>query len=115
MYSDERLTCTDCGAEFVFTSGEQQFFATKGFQNKPNRCPDCRTARKNARQSGGNGGGGYTGGGGRGGSGGGYGAREMYSVTCSSCGQQAEVPFQPRGDKPVYCRDCFQSQRSSYR
>ena len=113
MYSDERLTCTDCGAEFVFTSGEQQFFATKGFQNKPNRCPDCRTARKNARQSGGNGGG-YTGGG-RGGSGGGYGAREMYSVTCSSCGQQAEVPFQPRGDKPVYCRDCFQSQRSSYR
>ncbi len=115
MYSDERLTCTDCGAEFVFTSGEQQFFATKGFQNKPNRCPDCRTARKNARQSGGNGGGGYAGGGGRGGSGGGYGAREMYSVTCSSCGQQAEVPFQPRGDKPVYCRDCFQSQRSSYR
>ena len=114
MYSDERLTCTDCGAEFVFTSGEQQFFATKGFQNKPNRCPDCRTARKNARQSGGNGGG-YAGGGGRGGSGGGYGAREMYSVTCSSCGQQAEVPFQPRGDKPVYCRDCFQSQRSSYR
>jgi len=116
LYSDERLTCTDCGAEFVFTSGEQQFFATKGFQNKPNRCPDCRTARKNARQSGGNGGGGYTGGGGgRGGSSGGYGAREMYSVTCSSCGQQAEVPFQPRGDKPVYCRDCFQSQRSSYR
>jgi CxxC-x17-CxxC domain-containing protein len=114
LYSDERLTCTDCGAEFVFTSGEQQFFATKGFQNKPNRCPDCRTARKNARQSSGNGGGGYAGGG-RGGSGGGYGAREMYSVTCSSCGQQAEVPFQPRGDKPVYCRDCFQSQRSSYR
>jgi len=114
LYSDERLTCTDCGAEFVFTTGEQQFFATKGFQNKPNRCPDCRTARKNARQSGGNGGG-YAGGGGRGGSGGGYGAREMYSVTCSSCGQAAEVPFQPRGDKPVYCRDCFQSQRSSYR
>ena len=113
MYSDERLTCTDCGAEFVFTSGEQQFFATKGFQNKPNRCPDCRTARKNARQSDGNGGG-YTGGG-RGGSGAGYGALEMYSVTCSSCGQQAEVPFQPRGDKPVYCRDCFQSRQSSYR
>jgi CxxC-x17-CxxC domain-containing protein len=110
LYTDERLTCTDCGAEFVFTSGEQQFFATKGFQNKPNRCADCRAARKNARQSGG------ANGGGRAGDGGGYGgAREMYSVTCSSCGQQAEVPFQPRGDKPVYCRDCFQSQRSSYR
>ena len=100
MYTDERLTCIDCGTEFVFTVGEQEFFATKGFQNKPNRCPDCRTARKNARQSGGGNGGG------RGG------LREMFSVTCSSCGQAAEVPFQPRGDKPVYCRDCFQSQRS---
>jgi len=109
VYTDEQLTCTDCGAAFVFSAGEQQFFATKGFQNKPNRCPDCRTARKNARASSG-GGGGY---GGSGGGGREYGgAREMYSVTCSSCGQQAEVPFQPRGDKPVYCRDCFQSQRS---
>ncbi|HEX3549403.1 MAG TPA: zinc-ribbon domain containing protein [Candidatus Elarobacter sp.] len=111
MYTDERLTCTDCGAEFVFSAGEQQFFATRGFQNKPNRCPDCRAVRKSARQGGGNGGG-YSSGGDRGGYGGGGGAREMYSVTCSTCGQQAEVPFQPRGDKPVYCRDCFQSQRS---
>jgi CxxC-x17-CxxC domain-containing protein len=108
VYTDEQLTCTDCGAVFVFTAGEQQFFATKGFQNKPNRCADCRTARKNARSSSG---GGYGGGGGRE-YGGGGGAREMFSVTCSTCGQQAEVPFQPRGDKPVYCRDCFQSQRS---
>jgi CxxC-x17-CxxC domain-containing protein len=108
LYTDERLTCTDCGAEFTFSAGEQQFFATKGFQNKPNRCPECRTARKNARQGGGSGAGGF--GGGRGG---GFGsAREMYSVTCSGCGQAAEVPFQPRGDKPVYCRDCFQQQRS---
>ncbi|HTJ28134.1 MAG TPA: zinc-ribbon domain containing protein [Candidatus Limnocylindria bacterium] len=109
MYTDERLTCTDCGAEFTFSAGEQQFFATKGFQNKPNRCPECRTARKNSRQGGGSSAGGF-GGGGRGGFGGG--AREMYSVTCSGCGQPAEVPFQPRGDKPVYCRDCFQQQRS---
>lgn len=111
MYTDERLTCTDCGAEFVFSAGEQQFFATKGFQNKPNRCPDCRAARKSARANGGGtNGGGY--GGGRGAYGGGGGAREMYAVTCSSCGASAEVPFQPRGDKPVYCRDCFQQQRS---
>ena len=110
MYTDERLTCTDCGAEFTFSAGEQQFFATKGFQNKPNRCPECRTARKNARQSSG----GATGGGFGGTRGGGFGGgmREMYAVTCSGCGQQAEVPFQPRGDKPVYCRDCFQQQRS---
>ena len=112
MYNDEQLTCTDCGAPFTFTAGEQQFFATKGFQNKPNRCPDCRSARKSARANGGGmNAGGY---GGSGASRGGYGggAREMYTVTCSSCGNTAEVPFQPRGDKPVYCRDCFQQQRS---
>lgn len=79
----------------------------KGFANKPNRCPDCRAARKAA-------------GGGRGGSsrsggfGGGGAQREMFRATCSQCGGVAEVPFQPRGDKPVYCRDCFQS-RPSYR
>ncbi len=139
MYTDEKLTCTDCGAEFTFTSGEQEFFASKGFQNKPNRCPDCRAARKATRgttgagagagsaggssrsggYSSGGGGGSYAGGGGGGaGGGGGGGAREMFSVTCSSCGQTAEVPFQPRGDKPVYCRDCFartRSASSSYR
>jgi CxxC-x17-CxxC domain-containing protein len=103
VYTDETLTCSDCGAPFIFGAGEQQFFATKGFQNKPNRCPDCRAARKSARQAGGPSGG--PAGGGR--------AREMFSVTCSSCGQPAEVPFQPRGDKPVYCADCFASQRSS--
>ena len=104
MYTDERLTCTDCGAEFVFSSGEQEFFASKGFQNKPNRCPDCRAVRKAARGQGG---------GARAGNGG---SREMFSVTCTQCGQPAEVPFQPRGDKPVFCRDCFaQRPRASYR
>ena len=117
MYNDEQLACTDCGGQFVFSAGEQEFFATKGFQNKPNRCPDCRAARKAGRSGGGGGGGGARSGGGGGGGGGGagYGAREMFSVTCSQCGQTAEVPFQPRGDKPVYCRDCFQSHRPAYR
>jgi CxxC-x17-CxxC domain-containing protein len=32
----------------------------------------------------------------------------MYSAVCSNCGKEARVPFQPRGDKPVYCSDCFQ-------
>ncbi|MFY9779243.1 MAG: zinc-ribbon domain containing protein [Candidatus Baltobacteraceae bacterium] len=105
MYADETLTCTDCGAAFVFSAGEQEFFASKGFQNKPNRCPDCRSVRKAARGAGG--------GAGSGGSGGA--ARAMFAVTCSSCGRPAEVPFQPRGDKPVYCRDCFSRQRSPSR
>jgi CxxC-x17-CxxC domain-containing protein len=111
LYVDETLSCMDCSRTFTFTAGEQQFFASKGFQNKPNRCPDCRNARKQQRAS--SGGGSYGGGGGMG-MGGGQRSREMYQTTCSQCGQTAEVPFQPRGDKPVYCRDCFQS-RPSYR
>ena len=102
MYTDETLSCVDCGRSFPFTSSEQEFYASKGFTNKPSRCADCRAARKANRpqqQS-------------RGGYGGGQ--REMFKATCSQCGGVAEVPFEPRGDKPVYCRDCFQS-RPSYR
>ncbi len=116
MYTDETLNCVDCNSQFIFSSGEQQFFASKGFQNKPNRCPECRSARKAQRgAAGGSGGGGsYAGAGGGAGASRGAG-REMFQTTCSQCGQTAEVPFQPRGDKPVYCRDCFQSRSSSYR
>ena len=105
MYVDEMLNCVDCGRQFAFTAGEQQFYASKGFQNKPNRCPDCRQARKQMRSSSG-GAAGMGGGGGQ--------RREMFQATCSQCGGVAEVPFQPRGDKPVYCRDCFQT-KPSYR
>ena len=113
MYTDETLSCVDCNSQFIFSSGEQQFFASKGFQNKPNRCPECRAARKAQRGAGGGGGGSYGGAGGGGAARGG--GREMFQTTCSQCGQTAEVPFQPRGDKPVYCRDCFQTRSSSYR
>jgi CxxC-x17-CxxC domain-containing protein len=99
LYTDESLTCTDCSAPFTFSAGEQEFFASKGFQNKPSRCPDCRAARKSQK-----------GGGARAA----VGPREMHVVTCTECGGQAEVPFMPRGDKPVYCRDCFQKTRSSF-
>jgi CxxC-x17-CxxC domain-containing protein len=110
MYTDEKLTCTDCARPFTFTASEQEFFAAKGFTNKPSRCPDCRAARKAQR-----GGGSYSGGGGGGGGAGGGGRqREMFQATCSACGKVAEVPFQPRGDKPVYCRECFSS-RQTYR
>ena len=111
-YADKSLVCRDCGQAFIFTSGEQEFHASKGFQNEPSRCPDCRSARKAARgeSSGGYGSGGYSSGGY---SSGGYGRqeREMFSATCSECGNEARVPFQPRGDKPVYCSDCFSKQR----
>ena len=111
-YADKPKTCRDCGQGFVFTGGEQEFFASKGFANEPSRCPECRSARKAA--GGYSSGSGYSSGGYSSGGAGGYGGRqdrEMFSATCSACGNEARVPFQPRGDKPVYCSDCFSSQR----
>ena len=134
MYNDKNLTCADCGQEFVFTASEQDFYAQRGF-TEPRRCPSCRASRKAARNANGGGGagssygsygagggysaGGYSGGGGGGGGyggggGGGYrdrGPREMFSATCSNCGKEAQVPFRPTSGKPVYCSDCFRSQR----
>jgi len=105
--SDKTLTCRDCGNTFAFTEGEQDFYGQKGY-SEPSRCPDCRAAKKASRDSGGYGGGGSYGGG-YGGGGGGYGRSErtMTQVVCSNCGKDTEVPFVPRGDKPVYCSDCF--------
>ena len=118
-YADKTLTCRDCGRGFAFTRGEQEFYATRGFTNEPGRCPDCRQSRRSSR--GGDAGGyssggtftpgGYSSGGYSSGGGGSYGRREMYTAVCSSCGGEARVPFQPRGDKPVYCSDCFSKMR----
>ncbi len=111
MSADTTLTCRDCGQAFTFTSGEQDFYASRGF-SEPSRCPDCRAARKSQRDGGSS----YGSSGGYGssyGGGGGRGSREMFSVTCSSCGQEAQVPFQPSGDKPVYCSTCFEKRRGS--
>ena len=107
---DKTLTCRDCGREFTFTQGEQEFFAQKGFTNEPSRCPECRATNKASR---GGGGGGYSSGGGY--SGGGYERREreMFPAVCAQCGKDTQVPFQPSGDRPVYCSDCFSAQRSS--
>ena len=107
MATDQTLYCRDCNQEFAFTVGEQEFYASRGLTNTPSRCPSCRAARKSQmgdRQGGGS----Y---GSR--SGGSREARQMYTATCASCGNEAQVPFQPRGDKPVYCRDCFQAQSGS--
>ena len=117
MLSDKTLTCADCSQEFVFTASEQEFFADRGF-TEPRRCKTCRTNRKAAGGGSSGGGGGYSSGGGGGyssggGGGGGYsrGPREMFTATCSSCGREAQVPFQPTSGKPVYCTDCFSRRR----
>lgn len=106
-YQDKTLVCRDCTQEFIFTAGEQEYYAQKGFTNEPRRCADCRRAHK-AQQGGGS----YSSGGSS------YGnyeraPRQMFATTCSQCGKETEVPFQPRGDKPVYCSDCFAERRQS--
>jgi CxxC-x17-CxxC domain-containing protein len=115
-FSDRPLTCRECGTSFLFTAGEQEFYAQKGFTNEPARCPECRAAR---RASGGGGGGGSRSMGGYDsdqgyGGGGDYRSapRAMHETQCASCGGIARVPFVPRGDKPVYCSNCFEQQRS---
>jgi CxxC-x17-CxxC domain-containing protein len=85
---DKVLTCRDCGAEFVFSASEQEFYEAKGFANEPGRCPGCRAARKQRN-------------------GGERAPRQMYSAVCAECGIDTEVPFRPSMDRPVYCRDCF--------
>jgi CxxC-x17-CxxC domain-containing protein len=93
-YTEKSLQCSDCGKTFSFTAEEQEFFASKGFTNEPKRCPPCRSSRK-AERSGNDSG--YSN----------RAPRQMYPATCGQCHTQTEVPFQPRGDRPVLCRDCY--------
>ncbi|SDF37242.1 zinc-ribbon domain containing protein [Sporolituus thermophilus] len=91
-YQDKALTCKECGTGFAFTAAEQAFYAEKGFRNEPARCPECRSARKQAT--------------GRGPAA--RPQRELFAAVCSACGVTTQVPFKPTAGKPVYCRDCFQ-------
>ncbi len=97
-FTDKQLQCSDCGKSFTFGAEEQEFFAQKGYTNEPKRCPECRAAKKQER-----------GGGGRGGFGG---SRQMYPAVCATCGKSTEVPFEPRGDRPVYCSACYNASGS---
>ncbi len=90
-FTEKSLECSDCGNVFTFTADEQEFYASKGYENEPKRCPACREARRTQRDSFG----GYRG------------TREMHSAVCAECGKDCEVPFEPRQDRPVYCSDCF--------
>lgn len=85
-FIDRTLTCVNCGAEFVFTAGEQLFFSSKQFKNDPKHCRDCRSKRA-------------------------LGKLHNYvetRVSCSECGAETTVPFKPTNGRPVLCRVCFQ-------
>ena len=87
MYEDQNLVCEDCGKEFVFTAGEQEFYAQKGLVNVPKRCPECRKIRrKNSR-------------------------RKMYDAVCSACGASTKVPFKPIEGKEIFCKECYKKRK----
>ncbi|UCG55047.1 MAG: zinc-ribbon domain containing protein [Dehalococcoidia bacterium] len=93
--ADKTLVCRDCGQEFTFTVGEQEFYLSHGLQNEPSRCPECRAARRRDRQ-------------------GGYNQpRQTYTVICADCGCETTVPFKPREERPVYCKECYEKHKQA--
>ena len=98
-FTDKSLQCADCGATFDFTAAEQEFYESRGYTNDPKRCPSCREARKADRYGGSS----YRP------------RRQMFPAVCAQCGKDTEVPFEPRGDRPVYCSDCYNNLRPSGR
>src|SRR5262245_26167861 len=99
---DRLIKCVDCGEEFTFTVGEQEFYRSHGLTNAPTRCKRCRENRKGQR----GGGESREGEGHRGGS-----NRPMFPAVCANCGTETMVPFKPSSDRPIYCRDCFDAKR----
>jgi len=97
MAENLQLVCSDCGQSFTFTAEDQEFFRERGY-SAPKRCKSCRQAKKNEQS---NGGGSYR--------------TESHgaSVICSQCGQQTTVPFEPRGDRPVFCQSCYRPKKSA--
>ena len=91
MFNDRQLQCRDCNEDFLFSAGEQRFFAEKGLTHEPQRCGTCRAAARQAREPG---------------------VREYHAAVCGACGDQAKVPFAPRPDRPVYCSTCFDKVRA---
>jgi len=94
-FEDKTLRCRECGNDFTFTSGEQEFYQQKGLMNQPGRCPECRAARRSSSGSGNRD----------------RGPREMHTVICAECGPETQVPFLPKNDRPVYCSTCYDKVR----
>ena len=88
MYEDKVLVCGECGGNFIFSAGEQEFYFEKGFANEPKRCKPCRDARKTR-------------------AGERRGPREMHEAVCAECGAATTVPFRPVSNRPIYCQECF--------
>jgi CxxC-x17-CxxC domain-containing protein len=91
IFQDKFLTCRDCKQQFVFSVGEQEFFAEKSLVNEPKRCPNCRLVTRVQRN--------------------GEDVGRVTEVSCAECGAPTRVPFQPKGYRPVYCSYCYQTRK----
>jgi len=113
-FADKTLKCLECGQDFIYTAAEQELHQSLGYQNEPKRCTPCREAKRQRKGGGAPRGAGGAGGGGgpRGGGAGGGVPREFFAAICGECGKEAQLPFKPRGDRPVYCSDCFNKRRT---
>ena len=92
-FQDKSLRCVDCGTDFIWTAGEQLFFADKQFKNEPKRCKNCKMKRQGSAGSG------FT--------------KTETMTMCSQCGRETTVPFKPTQGRPVYCRECFLSRKAT--
>ncbi len=91
MYENKTLVCMDCGEEFIFTAGEQEFYAEQGYQNEPKRCKPCRQKKKGTFKP----------------------QREYTVGVCANCGGEARVPFVPREGEPIYCSVCHEARKAA--
>ena len=101
------VACRDCGRSYPFTVEEQEAFARQGYRNEPSRCAECREKRRARRvdspgRSFGDNGNHRSE------------PRVMHPIVCSRCGKATEVPFLPRADRPVYCRECYSQEPHSH-
>ena len=93
-FADKTLNCVDCGSEFIWTAGEQLFFADKHFKNEPKRCKACKATTASRSSAGSS-----------------MGGRVETQTNCSACGKETTVPFRPTQGRPVYCKQCFQQRK----
>ena len=94
-YRDKSLVCVECQQPFVWTAGEQLFYADKNFKNEPKRCKGCKQKRNSIP-------------------GPAHRERVETKAVCSQCGKETTVPFKPTQGRPVYCKECFQQRRAAH-